>query len=211
MPGDEFSKQFNDNCLAIAANPEDYHPLATNHFTITFSSLPAHLKNYALDGYPEFGEKLLTDSTSGIPLSLKIANETIAEPTLSQQTLKYSRGNLDIVFPGRIDSFNGNATFSVFVNKSAYDILYSLKMAAGNHLTGEVGDPDDYWFEVSIDVTTGNKGTLVGTWIWHNVWISNLQGVTFDNSANSTKQCTITMQYFRPEWKSNQNPYNLKQ
>lgn len=200
--------QFNDGCLVIANDPASYHPVATNHFTVTFK-LPATLRNYAVANNPLFTETVV-NSPDGLILTLKLANDNIQEPNFSQQSLTYQKGNLSIEFPGKIDVFTSTAQFHIFVTKSAYDILYSWKLASGNHLTGEVGDPEDYWADVDIDVTTGNKGTLVGTWHWHNVWCSQLQGITFNNGDNSPKTCTITMKYFKPEWESASNPYDKK-
>lgn len=184
--------RFNDFCLAIAQDGKAYHPVATNHFTVTMN-LPEGLRNMADPRKSVFSKEDLT-------LTLKIANDTFQGPGFSQSTLSYRKGNLGIEFPGNINTFQSSAQFDVFVTKSAYDILYSWKMAAGNHITGEVGDPDDYWAEVSIDVTTGNKGALVGTWELHNCWCSDLQSITFDNNANAPMKCNITIRYFRPEW-----------
>lgn len=194
MAGDTYKDKFNASVINIAADPKKYHPVATNHFTVTFK-LPEGLINQA-------DPKKRTIRESGLDpiLALKIANQDIQEPTLSQQKLTYKKGNLSISFPGTIDEFNGSANFDVFVKQSAYDILYSWKLASGDHLTGEVGDPEDYWAEVDIDVTTGNKGTLVGTWRLHNVWCSQLQGITFNNNSNETKKVTIQLSFFKPEW-----------
>ena len=200
MPGTDYSTQFNDSCLVIASDGNAYHPVATNHFTVTLR-LPETLINYADPQRRRFTDLM---STEDLQLTLKIANDNISEPSLKQQSISYKKGNLTIEFPGSIDAFNGTANFHVFVTKSAYDILYSWKMAAGNHLTGEIGDPDEYWAEAQIDITTGNKGTLVGTWIWHNVWCNGLDGVTFDNNNNQTKAVRIEMKYFRPEYISGQ-------
>lgn len=194
MAGDAYKDKFNASVINIATEPSKYHPVATNHFTVTFK-LPDGLINQA-------DPKKRTLKASGLDpiLALKIANQDIQEPTFSQQKLTYKKGNLSISFPGTIDEFNGSANFDVFVKQSAYDILYSWKLASGNHLTGEVGDPEDYWAEVDIDVTTGNKGTLVGTWRLHNVWCSQLQGITFNNNSNETKKVTIQLSFFKPEW-----------
>lgn len=194
MAGDAYKDKFNASVINIAADPSKYHPVATNHFTVTFK-LPEGLINQA-----DPKKRTLKDSGLDPILALKIANQDIQEPTLSQQKLTYKKGNLAISFPGTIDEFNGSANFDVFVKQSAYDILYSWKLASGNHLTGEVGDPEDYWAEVDIDVTTGNKGTLVGTWKFYNVWCSQLQGITFNNNSNETKKVSIQLSYFKPEW-----------
>lgn len=186
----------NDAVLNIANDPKSYHPVATNHFTVTFH-MPEGLINQSDPEKRAFAKEDLI-------LTLKIANDTIEEPRFTQQTLSYKKGNLSIEFPGSIDAFSGTARFHVFVSKSAYDVLYSWKMASGNHLTGEIGDPDSYWADVDIDVTTGNKGTLVGTWNWHNVWCNSLSGASFDNSASTPKTCEIGLKYIRPEWTSSQ-------
>lgn len=185
-----------DHCLVIASDGRAYHPVATNHFTVTIN-LPEGLINQADPEKRPF-------SKSDSQLTLKVASDNIAEPSLQQQKLSYRKGNLSIEFPGSIDAFSSSANFHVFVTKSAYDILYSWKLASGNHITGEIGDPEDYWAEVMIDVTTGNKGTLVGTWTWHNCWVSALQGVTFDNNQNQPKTCQVTISYFKPEWTGGQ-------
>lgn len=184
--------RFNDYCLAIAGDPQSYHPVANNHFTVTIR-LPEGLINQADPQKRPF-------AASESILTLKIANRDIKEPSFGQQTISIKKGNLEIAFPGTINAFSGTANFHVFVTKSAFDILYSWKMASGNHITGEVGDPEDYWAEVEIDVTTGNKGTLVGTWRLHNVWLSQLDGVTFSNESNEAKSVAVTMQFFKPEW-----------
>ena len=186
---------FNDACLVIASDGQAYHPVTTNNFTVTVR-LPQGLINQADPQKRPFAAEGESDRI----LTLKVANDDFKEPSFGQATITYKKGNLEISFPGTINGFNGTSTFHVFVTKSAYDILYSWKMASGNHLTGEVGDPDDYWGEVQVDVTTGNKGTLVGTWVLHNVWLSSLDGITFKNGDNSPKTCSITLQYFRPEW-----------
>lgn len=194
MAGDAYKDKFNASVINIAADPSKYHPVATNHFTVTFK-LPEGLINQA-----DPKKRTLKDSGLDSTLALKIANQDIQEPTLSQQKLTYKKGNLSISFPGTIDEFTGSANFDVFVKQSAYDVLYSWKLASGNHLTGEVGDPEDYWADVDIDVTTGNKGTLVGTWKLYNVWCTQLQGVTFSNNSNETKKVSIQISYFKPEW-----------
>lgn len=181
-----------DHCLIIASDGKSYHPVATNHYTITIN-LPEGLINQADPDKRPF-------SKADSQLTLKIANDNIAEPAFNQQKLKLTKGNLSIEFPGAIDPFTGTANFHVFVTKSAYDILYSWKLASGNHITGEIGDPDDYWATVMIDVTTGNKGTLVGTWTWNNCWLPSLQGINFDNNQSQPKTCNVTMSYFKPDW-----------
>ena len=194
MAGDAYKDKFNTSVINIAADPSKYHPVATNHFTVTFK-LPEGLINQA-----DPKKRTLRESGLDPILALKIANQDIQEPTLSQQKLTYKKGNLSISFPGTIDEFTGSANFDVFVKQSAYDALYSWKLASGNHLTGEVGDPEDYWADVDIDVTTGNKGTLVGTWKFYNVWCPQLQGVTFSNNSNEIKKVSIQISYFKPEW-----------
>ncbi|MCM1323033.1 MAG: phage tail protein [Acetobacter sp.] len=192
--------KFNDACIAIANDGNAYHPVANNHFTVTIT-LPKGLKNYADPKRRLFGPegKEAPNSDNSI-LTLKIANDTFKEPDLGQQKLGYQKGNLKINFPGTIDEFSTSSEFHVFVNRTAFDLLYSWKMASGDHLTGEVGDPYDYWAEVRIDITTGNKGTLVGSWVLHNVWCSKLSTPTFSNSSNETRKVTIQLEYFKPEY-----------
>ncbi len=194
--------KFNDACLVIANDGRAYHPVTNNNYTVTIK-LPSNLINYADPKRRKFGEqaKSAADGDESI-LTLKVANDSFDEPSLSQSSLDYSKGNLTIRFPGRMEATSGTASFHVFVTKSAYDLLYSWKMASGNILTGEVGDPDDYWAEVQIDITTGNKGTLVGSWVLHNVWCRSLQGVKFSASGNEQRTVQITLEYFRPEYKN---------
>lgn len=177
--------------LTISRNAGNYRPVMTNHFEVTIHDLDG-MVNWA---DPEKGP--IVDSE----LTLKIANKNFQGPQISQQSVSIARGNTTIEFPGRLDAFSSTATFEVFVTKSAFDILYSWKMASGNPETGEVGDPGDYWKKVDIDVMTGNKGTYVGTWTLNNCWISSLQEVAFDNSANEVKSCQITLKYFAPKWR----------
>ena len=177
----------------IADKPQNYRPLTNNNFQLTVFGLDG-MRNWAL----EDPEAKLTDSD----LTLKIGNKSFGGPKFSQQSLSITRGNLTIEFPGRIDAFQTTAVFQVFMNKSAWDILYSWKMASGNHETGDVGDPDDYWKTVEIDVTTGNKGTLVGTWVLNNCWLSELQEVTFDHESNEVKSVNITLKFFKPKWRT---------
>lgn len=191
MPGNTYENQFNDFCLKIANDGQAYHPVATNHFTVTMR-LPTTLQNAANPNAPFSQDDLI--------LTLKIASESFKGPGFSQQPLTYKKGNLSIDYPGSMNSFTSSAAFDVFVTKSAYDILYSWKMASGNHLTGEVGDPEDYWAEIEIDVTTGNKGQLVGTWELFNCWCSDLASINFDNNSNNPMKCDITIHYFRPKW-----------
>lgn len=179
----------------ISANPANYRPVMTNHFEITVHDLDGMI-NWA-----DPDKKPIADSE----LTLKIANKNFSGPNISQQSVAIQRGNTTIEFPGRIDAFSSTATFEVFVNKSAFDILYSWKMASGNQETGEVGNPSEYWKRVEIDVLTGDKGTLIGTWTYNNCWLQSLQEVTFDNGANEVKSCSVTLKYFAPRWRSNQN------
>jgi hypothetical protein len=186
------TNNFNDYCLTIANDGKAYHPVATNHFTVTMN-LPKGLINQADPNKAPFNDADLT-------LTLKISAETFKGPGFQQSALTYKKGNLTIDYPGNISGFTSTATFDVFVTKSAYDILYSWKLASGNHITGEVGDPDDYWSDITIDVTTGNKGTLIGTWTLHNCWCSDLGSISFDNGSNNLMKCDITIHYFKPEW-----------
>lgn len=180
----------------IASNSGSYRPVMTNHFEVTIHDI-ADMVNQADPKKRKFSE---LDSEAD--LTLKIANNTFQGPQFNQQAVAIQRGNTTIEFPGKMDAHSSNATFQVFANKSAFDILYSWKMLAGNHETGDVGDPSDYWKKVEIDVMTGNKGKIIGTWTFHNCWISALQEVTFDNGANEVKAVTITLRYFKPQWRN---------
>lgn len=177
--------------LHIATNPESYRPVMTNHFDITIFGLDG-MRNYASSD----PKAVIKESK----LTLSIATDTFQGPTISQQAIPINKGNLTIEFPGRMDAHTSTATFHVFVKKSAFDILYSWKMASGNNVNGLVGNPQDYWKVVEIDVTTGDKGLLVGTWRYQNCWLQSLQEVTFNNGANEVKTANVTMKYFRPQW-----------
>lgn len=184
----------NDAAYRIASNPASYRPVMGNHFEVTVHDLDGMI-NWA-----DPDKSLITESA----LTLKVANDTFQGPTLNQQAVSINKGNVTLEFPGRMDATQSTASFQVYVNKSAYDILYSWKMASGNHETGDVGAPSDYWKRVEVDVTTGNKGTLVGTWTLNNAWISSLQEITFSNADNSIKVANITLRYFKPTWRSYQ-------
>lgn len=185
----------NDALHRISANPRNYRPVMTNHFELTIHDLDGMI-NWA---DPDKGPIVDSD------LTLKIATKSWAGPKLSQQSVKIQKYNLEMEFPGRMNAFESSMTFEVFVDKSAWDILYSWKMASGNQETGDVGDPWDYWKTVDVDVLTGNKNTLIGTWNLKNCWLSDLQEVTFDNAANDVKTAQVTMKYFSPSWRKAKN------
>lgn len=187
---------FNDSCIKIADDTSGYyHPVATNHFTVTIK-FP---KNLGVDNKNIPLNKTIDKDAE---LTLKIANDSFQSPGFTQQVLTYRKGNLAIDFPGALNAFTSTAKFHVFVSKSAYDLLYTWKLASGNHLTGEIGDPENYWATIMVDVTTGNKNTLVGTWTLNNCWCSDLQSITFDNNSNTLMDCSITIHYFKPKWDS---------
>lgn len=182
----------NDANFRISSNPANYRPVMTNHFEVTIFDLDGMINQADPEKAP-IAESQLT---------LKIANDTFQGPQLNQQSVAIQRGNMTIEFPGRMDATQSTATFQVFANKSAFDILYSWKMASGNHENGQVGSPDEYWKRVEVDIMTGDKGTLVGTWTFDKCWISSLQEVTFDNKANEVKSVNITLKYFAPKYRS---------
>ena len=173
----------------IANDPTKYRPAMTNSFRISIPGL-----NGAIDKTSEEEGAVLGDDTE---LVLKIANESFKEPTLSQQSVSLKRGNLSIEFPGQIDAFSSTSTFTCFVDSDSYGKLYTWKCQAGDHETGEVGDPSDYWKTVTIEHLTG-KGELIGTWTLNNCWLSSLEGATFDNNSANIKTVSVTLKYFKP-------------
>lgn len=177
----------------IAQDPTLYKPVMNNHYILTVTGLDG-MRDYTKDD----ANAVISDST----LSLKIANQTFAEPSLQQGTVEIRKGNMSITFPGTINAMSSSATFQVYVNKSAYDILYSWKMASGNHETGEIGDPGEYWKKGTIDLVSGNRGTIYGTWTLPNLWISSLQGVTFSNDSSEIRNVNVTMHYYAPTYRS---------
>lgn len=182
----------NDATIHIATSGSSYKPVMTNHFIVTISGLDG-MKDWTS---PD-ADALITDSE----LTLKVANQSFKEPTLQQTTVGIKRGNLEITFPGSINPMSSDATFQVFVNRSAYNALYSWKMLSGNHETGDVGDPNEYWKTVTVDITSGNKGTIYSTWTLPNAWISSLQGASFSNDSNEVKAVSITLHYFQPTYR----------
>lgn len=177
----------------IAEDPTSYKPMMNNHYILTVTDL---------DGMRDYTKADTTAVISDSVLSLKIANQSFAEPSLQQGTVEIRKGNMSITFPGTINAMSSSATFQVYVSKSAYDILYSWKMASGNHETGEVGDPGEYWKTGTIDLVSGNRGTVYGTWTLNNLWISSLQGVTFSNDTSEIRSVTVTMHYYKPTYRS---------
>lgn len=176
----------------ISNNPAKYRPAMGNNFRVTIPGLEG-----ILDKTSEEEGALLGEDTA---LTLKIANETFQEPTLSQQTVAVKRGNLTIEFPGQIDAFQSSSTFTCFIDSDSYGKLYAWKCQSGDHETGDVGDPQDYWKTVTIEHLTG-KGDLIGTWTLYNCWLSNLTGVTFTNNSAEVKTVSVTLRYFRPTWR----------
>lgn len=175
----------------VAANPASYRPQMTNHFEMTIQGLEGMINQADPDKGP------ITDSV----LTIKIANDTFKEPDLNQQAVGFSRGNTTFEFPGRMDANQTTATFHCMVDKNAYDILYSWKLASGNPETGDVGDPQDYMKTVIIDETSGNKAKLLSSWTLNYAWISSLSGAQFSNSANEIKNVQITLRFFKPQYR----------
>lgn len=176
----------------IANNSTKYRPSMTNNFRITIWGLEG-----IADKTNEDDGAVLGEDTG---LTLRIANETFSEPTLNQQSVKIQRGNLSIEFPSQMDAFQSTSSFTCFVDSDAYGKLYAWKCLAGDHETGEVGDPADYWKTVTIEHISG-KGELIGTWTLNNCWLSSLEGVTFDQKASEVKSCKVTIKYFKPTWR----------
>lgn len=183
----------NNHTITIASDGKKYKPVMDNHFVLTV---------YGLDGMRDYSKTdenaVLTDAQ----LSLKIANQSFQEPNLAQGTTEIKKGNMSITFPTTINSMSSSMAFEVFVEASAYNVLYSWKMAAGNHVTGQVGNPQDYWKRVTVDITDGNKGTLYGTWTFDNAWISSLSGASLSNTSGQIKTVSVTLHYFRPRWEA---------
>lgn len=177
----------------IAQNPKSYKPMMNNHYILTVTGL---------DGMRDYTKADKTAVISDSMLSLKIANQSFAEPNLQQGTVEIRKGNMSITFPGTINAMSSSASFQVYVSKSAYDILYSWKMASGNHEDGLIGDPDDYWKVGTLELVNGNKGTVYGTWALNNLWISSLQGVTFSNDTSEIRSVSVTMHYYAPTYRS---------
>lgn len=169
-----------------------YRPSMTNNFRVTIWGLEG-----TADKVSEEEDATLGEDTG---LVLKISNDSFVEPSFSQQSVTIKRGNLSIEFPSQMDAFSSTANFTCFVDADTYGKLYTWKCLSGDHETGEVGDPSDYWKTVTIDHITG-KGELIGTWTLNNCWISNLQGVTFDQSGSSVKTCQVTLKYFKPTYR----------
>lgn len=178
----------------IAQDPAKFRPGMTNTYRITIPILPEDGK--LIDKTGTEGA-LLSDNSE---LVLKIANESFKEPTLSQQSVQVKRGNLVMEFPSTIDAFSSTSTWTCFVDSNSYGILYTWKCLAGDHETGEIGDPNDYWREVIVEHLTG-KGEVIGTWTLHNCWISSLEGVNFDNNSAAVKTVSVTFKYFKPTYR----------
>lgn len=180
----------------IAEDPKSYKPMMNNHYILTVTGL---------DGMRDYTKKDVTAKISESELSLRIANQSFAEPSLQQGTVEIRKGNMSITFPGTINAMSSSANFQVYVSKSAYDILYSWKMASGNHETGEIGDPKEYWKDGTVDLVSGNRGTIYGTWTLNNLWISSLQGVTFSNDTSEIRSVSVTMHYYKPSYRSGED------
>jgi hypothetical protein len=173
-------------------NSSKYRPAMTNTFSVIIPDLEGLVDKTSQNEGAVIGQDAET--------VLKVSNENFKEPSLQQETVQLKRGNLTMVFPGQIQAFSSETAFSCFIDADTYGKLYTWKCLAGDHETGEVGDPKDYWRTVTIQHLTG-KGELIGTWTLHNCWCSALSGATFDNKSASIKEVSVTLQYFRPEWR----------
>lgn len=181
-----------ESIFHIANDPAKYRPAMTNTFRITIPGLEG-----AADITNEEEGATLGEDTAVV---LRVSNENFQEPTLNQGTVQIKRENLTIEFPGQMDAFSSTSSFTCFIDADTYGRLYAWKCQAGNHETGVVGDPQDYWKTVTVEHLTG-KGELIGTWTLYNCWISQLSGATFDNNSAQVKQVQITLRYFRPAWR----------
>ena len=179
--------------ITIADKIESYRPDMTHTFRMTILGLGG-----ASDVSNSTPGAVLDEENSSLVLT--IANDSFQEPTLRQGTVSFKRANLTIEFPGQIEAFSSTSKFTCFIDSDSYGKLYAWKCQSGNHETGEVGDPRDYWKDVTVEKLTG-KGELVGTWHLHNCWLSELSGETLDNNTANIKTCTATLKYFRPEWR----------
>lgn len=177
----------------IAMNSAKYRPVMTNTFRVKIYDL-GEVKDITGDD-PE--SIYAEDDFATV---LEVSNETFQEPNLSQGTVAIKRGNLVIEFPGAMEAFSSSSTFTCFIDADTYGKLYAWKCQSGNHETGEVGNPEDYWKTVVIEHLTG-KGDLIGTWTLNNCWISQLQGVTFSNNSAEIKTVNVTFRYFNPQWR----------
>lgn len=157
-----------------------------------------------IPGLSGIADKTSGDNGAVLPedteTTLRIAAETFKEPTLSQSSITLKRGNLSIELPGQMEAFSSSSSFACFIDSDTYGKLYAWKCQAGDHETGEVGDPADYWKTVTVEHVTG-KGELIGTWTLYNCWLSSLEGVTFDHNSADYKKVNVTLKYFRPEWR----------
>lgn len=176
----------------IADNIAKYRPGMTNHYKVIIPGLEG-----ASDKTSEIEGAKLGEDTETV---LTIANESFKEPTLSQQSVALQRGNLTIEFPGKIDAFTSSSTFTCFIDSDSYGKLYTWKCQAGDHETGKIGDPSEYWKEVKVEHLTG-KGEIIGTWTLHNCWLSSLEGVNFDNKSSEIKTVSVTLKYFKPTYR----------
>ena len=169
-----------------------FRPAMTNTFSIIISGLN--------------GLSDITSSEEGATIGedaetvLKVSNEDFQEPSFRQNTVQIKRFNLTMEFPADMQAFSSTSNFSCFVDADTYGKLYAWKCLSGNHETGEVGDPSEYWREVSVQHLTG-KGELIGTWTLHNCWLSDLSGATFDNNSAQIKKVQATLRYFKPQWR----------
>ena len=169
-----------------------FRPAMTNTFRITIPGLEGLIDKTSQEEGALIGEDAET--------ILKVSNEDFKEPSLNQDSLSIKRGNLTMEFPGAIQAFSSSSSFSCFIDADTYGKLYAWKCLAGDHETGEVGDPVDYWRTVTVEHLTG-KGELIGTWTLNNCWVSSLEGATFDNNSAQIKKVSITLRYFKPTYR----------
>lgn len=169
-----------------------FRPAMTNTFRITIPGLEGLVDKTSQEEGAVIGDDAET--------VLKVSNEDFKEPTLNQASISIKRGNLTMEFPAQIEAFSSTSSFSCFIDADTYGKLYAWKCLSGDHETGEVGDPTDYWRTVTVEHLTG-KGELIGTWTLNNCWVSSLEGVTFDNNSASIKKVSITLKYFKPQYR----------
>ena len=189
MPDHNINSLFH---IASGDGATKFRPGMTNHYRISIKGL-----ENLIDKTSNSENEALGEDTETI---LKIASESFKEPTLSQQTVQIKRGNLTMEFPSTIDAFSSTSTWTCFVDSNSYGKLYTWKCKAGDHETGEVGDPADYWKTVKVEHLTG-KGEVIGTWTLHNCWISSLEGANFDNNSAAVKTVSVTFKYFKPTYR----------
>lgn len=175
----------------IADETKGFRPGMTNTFRVIIPGLDG-----LLDKASREEGAVITDSET----VLKVSNEDFKEPTITQNTVQIKRGNLTIEFPGDIQAFSSDCNFTCFIDADTYGKLYTWKSLSGDHETGEIGDPAEYWRTVKVEHLTG-KGELIGTWTLNNCWCSQLSGASFDNNSAQVKKVAVTLKYFKPQYR----------